>query len=200
MAKEDLERPFTGWVSELATSHTPRLAGVARREGLMADDALDAVQEAFHTFLGLPQARALVSDEEGSQALLSVLVRNAARNMRRRAFRARPHDALDDHLDLADDLPPADELVARAEEHVALLGCVSQLGEVQRNVVTLRMLEELSGEATAVRLGLTPGHVAVLLHRAKRDLAACVRGLGPAETAALSEGRSRPGRGRPRRS
>ncbi|MCG3195438.1 MAG: hypothetical protein DIJKHBIC_04721 [Thermoanaerobaculia bacterium] len=200
MAKEDLERPFTGWVSELARSHTPRLAGVARREGLLADDALDAVQEAFHTFLGLPQARALVADEEGSRALLSVLVRNAARNMRRRAFRARPHDALDDHLDLALDLPPADELIARAEEHATLLGCVSQLGEVQRNVVTLRMLEELSGEATAARLGLTPGHVAVLLHRAKRDLAACVRGPEPAQVAAPSGGRSGPGRGRARRS
>jgi DNA-directed RNA polymerase specialized sigma24 family protein len=66
--------------------------------------------------------------------------------------------------------------------------------------VTLRMLEELSGEVTAARLGLTPGHVAVLLHRSKRDLAACVRGLSPAEGAVPAGSRSRPGRGRPRRS
>lgn len=168
------DQAFTGWVSDLARVHAARLAGVARREGLTADDALDAVQEGFHTFLGLPQARALVSDEEGSRRLLSVLVKNAARNMRRRAFRSRPHESLDDHAELRDDLPPADELVARADDHVALLGCVSRLGEVKRNVVTLRMLEELSAEATAARLGLTPGHVAVLLHRAKRSLFDCV--------------------------
>ena len=64
------------------------------------------VQGASHPLLGLRRGRPLVSGEEGSQARLSVLVRNAARNMRRRAFRARPHDALDDHLDLADDPRP----------------------------------------------------------------------------------------------
>ena len=168
--------PFTGWVSDLAASHARPLAAVARREGLTQDDALDAVQEAFHTFLTLPQARTLVDDADGSRRLLSVLVRNAARNMRRRHFRARPHDDLSDHEGLAEESPSVDETLARAEDEVRLLGCVSKLTDLQRHVVTLRMLHELSGEATAARLGLTPGHVAVLLHRAKGALLQCVGG------------------------
>ena len=166
-----MEATFTGGVSELARHHTVALARVARGEGLTADDALDAVQDGFHTFLGLPVARQLVDAREDTQALMAVIVRNAARNMRRRHHRARPHDR---ELELEDPLPSADELVVRAVEHVRLLGCVSRLGEVQRRVVTMRMLEEATSTEVASALEITPGHVAVLLHRAKKELLACL--------------------------
>ncbi len=182
--------PFTGWVCELASRNARPLAAVARREGLSPDDALDAVQEAFHTFLTLPQARSLVDDREGSRRLLAVLVRNAARNMRRRHFRSRPHEDAAAHEEIPDDAPSVDETLSRAEEHVRLMGCVSKLGELQRHVVTLRMLDELSGEATAARLGLTAGHVAVLLHRAKEALLRCV---GEAAGAPLRRPRAKRG-------
>ena len=55
-----------------------------------------------------------------------------------------------------------------------MLGCVQQLGEVQRQVVTLRMLEELSGTEVARQLGLSPAHIAVVLHRAKEALRRCL--------------------------
>jgi len=174
---------FTGWVSDLARRHARGLAAVARREGLSSDDALDAVQEAFHTFLGLPQARELAEhqpdgpaghdDGADSQRLLAALVRNAARNMRRRHFRARPHQAYDDDR-AATAARRVDDLLAEAEDHIQLTGCVAKLGDLQRRVVTLRMLEELSGAEVAGELGLTPGHVAVLLHRAKNDLLRCM--------------------------
>lgn len=41
-------------------------------------------------------------------------------------------------------------------------------------VVTLRMLEEQPGDDVARALGISAGHVAVLLHRAKRALRACM--------------------------
>jgi RNA polymerase sigma-70 factor (ECF subfamily) len=164
---------FTGWVSDLARRHARDLAAVARREGLSSDDALDAVQEAFHSFLVIPQARMIVEDGDDSRKLLTVLVRNAARNMRRRHHRARPHDDVD-AVGLAGELPPVDEVLARAEEHVALLGCMHRLADIQRRVVSLRMLDELSGPEVATELGLTAGHVAVLLHRAKHDLLVCM--------------------------
>ena len=50
-----------------------------------------------------------------------------------------------------------------------------ELAEVQRAVVTLRMLDDVVGEDVARQLGLTPGHVAVLLHRAKGQLITCMR-------------------------
>jgi RNA polymerase sigma-70 factor (ECF subfamily) len=66
--------------------------------------------------------------------------------------------------------------MAAAEAHVLLRGCVARLGEIQRGVVTMRMLDGLSGEEAARALDLTPGHVAVLLHRAKRALQRCIAG------------------------
>jgi RNA polymerase sigma-70 factor (ECF subfamily) len=163
-------------VSDLARVHTRRLAAAARKEGLAPDDALDAVQEAFQTFLLLPGARALVDRPGEATAVLAVLVRNAARNMRRRHHRALPHEPVENEADLATDDISVDEAIERAEQHVRLLGCVNRLGEVQRQVVRLRMLEELSGLDTAKQLGLAPGRVAVLLHRAKRALLECMVG------------------------
>ncbi len=168
------EGSFVRWVSELARAHSRGLAAAARREGLGPEDALDAVQEAFRAFLLLPQARTLVEQPKDSASLLGVLVRNAARNMRRRHHRALPHDPLEDEPSLAADEVSVDEAIERAEQHVRLLGCVKRLAEMQRQVVRLRMLEELSGLETARQLGLEPGRVAVLLHRAKKALLACL--------------------------
>jgi len=165
---------FVRWVSELARVHSRGLAAAARKERLGPDDALDAVQEAFQTFLLLPQARSLVEEPKESASLLGVLVRNAARNMRRRHHRALPHDPLDDEPSLAADEVSVDEAIERAEEHVRLLGCVNRLAEMQRQVVRLRLLQELSGLETAEQLGLAPGRVAVLLHRAKKALLECL--------------------------
>ncbi len=165
---------FVRWVSELARVHSRGLAAVARKEGLPAEDALDAVQEAFQTFLLLPQARSLVEEPRDSASVLAGLVRNAARNMRRRHHRALPHAPLEDEPDLAADDVSVEEAIERAEEHVRLLGCVNHLAEMQRQVVRLRMLQELSGQETAEQLGLAPGRVAVLLHRAKKALLDCL--------------------------
>jgi RNA polymerase sigma-70 factor (ECF subfamily) len=166
---------FIGWVSDLARQHTRPLSAVARAEGLSSDDALDAVQEAFQTFLDLPAARTLVGDEQQSRRLLSAIVRNAARNMRRRAFRRLPHEELAD-AEIADDVPGVDELLSRADEELRLMGCVSRLSDIQQRVVRLRMLEEVSGTDVARELRLRADHVATLLYRAKKELFRCVTG------------------------
>jgi RNA polymerase sigma-70 factor (ECF subfamily) len=165
---------FLTWVGRLVHQHRVSLAGVARREGLTPEDAFDAVQEALHTFITLPEARPLVDDAEGSRKLLVTLTRNVARNRRRLHAVARPHDdaALDS---LAGTAASVEETIVAAEEHVRLEGCMLTLAEVPRAVVTLRMLEDLPGEDVARTLGLTPGHVAVLLHRAKASLLACMQ-------------------------
>ena len=175
---------FVGWISTLALTHARSLAAAAVREGLTRVEAIDAVQEAFTTLLALPQARELSLDDEGAARLMAVLVRNAARNMRRRRHRSSPHEPLGSATEIPADTPGVDALLAAAEEHVALLGCVSQLAEIQRLVVTMRVLEELSPEEVAGTLGLTPGHVAVLLHRAKRAVVDCMeRGRAEADCA-----------------
>jgi RNA polymerase sigma-70 factor, ECF subfamily len=52
--------------------HRGRLARIAQREGVRADDALDCVQDAFLSFFKLPQARLLVGLPEDSAKLLVV--------------------------------------------------------------------------------------------------------------------------------
>jgi RNA polymerase sigma-70 factor, ECF subfamily len=161
------------WVSGLARDHASRLAAVARREGLTAADALDIVQDAFHTLLARPDQEALRDRPEDAANILAAIVRNASRNARRKHHRAKPHVPIED--DLASELLPPDVVVERAETSEQLAGCMADLGEIHRSVVTLRILEELSGDEAATELGLTPNHVGVLLHRARKQLEQCMQ-------------------------
>ncbi|HVV50423.1 MAG TPA: sigma-70 family RNA polymerase sigma factor [Polyangia bacterium] len=167
--------PFLSWVGQLVHDHRGQLIAVARAEGLGPEDAFDAVQEAFGSFLTLPAARTLVDARDDSRNLLVAVTRNLARNRRRLAAVARPHDADPDRLAA---LPAPDrsveDLLAAAQDQVRLRGCVASLGDLQRAVVTLRMLDEIDGQDVAGALGITPGHVAVLLHRAKANLLTCM--------------------------
>jgi RNA polymerase sigma-70 factor (ECF subfamily) len=158
---------------QLAQTQRGVLAAVARNEGLTPEDAFDCVQEGLCTLIDLVQAGQLDRFSDPTP-VLSTIVRNAARNHRRRHFRSRPHDEID-ALELADqDLDVPDELMARGVEQMRLRACVSELCEIQRAVVTLRILEERPGEDVAQLLGITKNHAAVLLHRAKSSLRACM--------------------------
>lgn len=152
------------------------LAAVARAEGLAPEDALDAAQEAFFVLIARPDAAALLEAGDSElRPLLTTVVRNHARNQRRLHARSRPHRSDDEVVDaLPDSDASADALVAAAEERIRLIGCVRTLEKVQRAVVTLRMLDERPGEDVARELQIAPGHVAVLLHRAKKNLLACL--------------------------
>jgi RNA polymerase sigma-70 factor, ECF subfamily len=166
---------FLSWVGRLVHQHRGHLVRVARREGLGSEDAFDVVQEAFQTFLARPAARALVDAAEDARRSLITITRNAARNRRRLAAVARPHESQAALLaSLPAESASVEELLAAAEDEVRLRGCVQGLGDTQRTVVTLRMLDETDGENVARTLGITPTHVAVLLHRAKANLLACM--------------------------
>jgi RNA polymerase sigma factor (sigma-70 family) len=170
---------FLEWVTRLVHTHRGRLYRLARREGLREEDSLDCVQDAFHTFLLLPQARQLVESDDDSIKLLSVLVRNHARNRRRRHEIARPHDSGDETLAvLTAETLPVDELIAQAQGFALVIGCLDHLGKLQRAVASLRMLDEVGGEDVAAMLELPPSHVAVALHRAKQNLRSCMLSAG----------------------
>ena len=170
---------FLAWVTRLVHTHRGRLYGLARKEGLREEDSLDCVQDAFHTFLLLPQARQLVESNDDSIRLLSVLVRNHARNRRRKHAVARPHDSDDATVAVLEaEMPPVEEIVAQAQDFALMVGCLDHLGKLQRAVVSLRMLDEVAGEDVAAMLNLQPSHVAVLLHRAKQNLRSCMLSAG----------------------
>ncbi len=174
-ARSHATEGFFDWVTELVHANRAHLARLVRREGIRAEDALDCVQEAFLSFLGLPQARLLVGQPDDSARMLCVLARNIARNRRRRHDYARPHIVDDDIVgQIASDTDSADEIISRTEQHALALACLATLNEVQRAVVRLRLMDELPGENVARQLGISPGHLAVLLHRAKQALRHCV--------------------------
>lgn len=170
----------------IVRSHRGELSAVARGEGLTAEEALECVQDALCTYLSRdpeaprepPETNESAEQPLGAEQLaiatIKTMVRNAARNFRRRHRRLKPHETLDvDH----EPLTPAtvEDLVAHAEDVVRLRACVASLCSVQRAVVMLRLLEERSGEDAAAALGLTRGHVDVVVHRAKAALRVCMR-------------------------
>lgn len=162
------------WIAGLARTHAGRLAAIARREGAGAADALDVVQDAFHTLLARPDVAALRDRPEEAARLLAAITRNAARNLRRRHHLAKPHVDIDE-AGLSAPSPSPVEALDHAVTEAQLVGCMARLGDVHRHVVTLRVLEEVSGDEAARALGVTPGHVAVLLHRARKQLERCMR-------------------------
>lgn len=160
------------WVAGLARDHAGRLAAIARREGAGAADALDLVQDAFHTLLVREDLRDRPPEE--AVRVLSSIVRNAARNLRRRHHNARPHVDVDEAA-LTTSEPSPEDALAHAVTAAQVEGCMAQLGDAHRHVITLRVLEELSSDEAAAALGVTAGHVAVLLHRARKQLERCMQ-------------------------
>lgn len=169
----DPEEDFLDALNRVVREQRGDLARLARREGLGAEDALDSVHDAFCTFLELARRGELPDAIGEHPALLAGIVVNTARNKRRRHHLSRPHDAIDAVEPRGDGLS-TETLVAHAEECVRLRGCVDRLCKSQRTVVMMRLLEERPGEDVAAMLGLTRGHVDVLLHRAKASLLVCM--------------------------
>jgi RNA polymerase sigma-70 factor, ECF subfamily len=169
----DQDDPSDAWqaLSQLVRERRAALVRVAVREGLRPEEALECVQDALCTWLA--QRGAEVPAQATWIATLKHMVRNAARNGRRRHYRLRPHLPIDDSA-LADTQRGAELLLEAAETSLRLKVCVAQLREVERAVVTLRLLEEQSGEDVARTLGLSRSHVDVLVHRAKATLRVCM--------------------------
>jgi RNA polymerase sigma-70 factor (ECF subfamily) len=152
------------------------LVAAARDEGAGPEEALECVQDALCTWLRAEREGTLPSAPGARAAAAFTMVRNAARNARRRHHRKMPHVPVDEEgVSVRSEDADAEALLAVAEETVRLRACLASLCSVQRAVVTLRLLEERSGEDVAVALGLSRGHVDVLVHRAKASLRACMR-------------------------
>jgi RNA polymerase sigma-70 factor (ECF subfamily) len=141
------ELEFSQWVGALVRSHRGALVRAAMAEGLLAQEALDAVQDAFATFIQRREWRGLPRDTD---------------------------DAPTGNAEVDTAWRQLDELMVEAEEHLKLTGCIATLKEVQRTIVTARFFEGASGLEVADEMGITPGNVAVILHRAREQLRGCL--------------------------
>jgi len=160
-------------VAALVHAHRGRLLAYARRRGLDVEEALDAVQDSFITFLGLPEALAILQDELQSLKLLTVILRHNVQNQRRkRARHGRAHELLD-REEFRLDGPSSEHLITRAEELAHVNGCMEQMAHLEREVVMLSLLDDQPRERVGEVLGISTGHVRVLLHRAREHLRNC---------------------------
>lgn len=164
---------FLAWVAGLVHRHRTELLRYARRRGLEADDALDAVQDAFVTFLDLPGARGIARTGNDAVKLLTVLLRNHVSNRRRKTVRrAEGLERLGRERGERSAESSA-ELIARAEEYARVQGCILRMARLQRAVIELSLVDDEPHETIAKRLGVSVGHARVLLHRAREHVRHC---------------------------
>lgn len=164
---------FLQWVAELVHTHRQRLLAYARKRGLDAEDALDAVQESFVSFLRLPEARSMARDGDDALKLLTVLLRHNLQNLRRKTTRRRRVHVTFEVESLDSGWEDSATIIARAEELARVQGCILRMARLQRQVVLLSILDEQPREQVAETLGITEGYLRVLLHRARQHVRNC---------------------------
>jgi len=160
-------------VAALVHAHRARLLSYARRRGLDVEEALDAVQDSFITFLGLPEAQAIAQDQLHALKLLTVILRHNVQNQRRkRARHGHAHELMGDESAF-DEGPSSEHLIVHAEELARVTGCMLRMARLEREVVMLSLLDEQPREQVGAVLGISAGYVRVLLHRAREHLRHC---------------------------
>lgn len=165
--------------AQLVEDNTGRLLAVARRIVRNPEDANEAVQEAFL------QAFRAIGRFEGESKLSTWLHRitvNACL-LRLRHAKRHPEAAIDDLLPHFDetghrigtdaDADWPDDALDQLEKHQlgkVVREAIERLPENFRIVVTLRDIEGMSTEETAMALGIRPEAAKMRLHRARQAL------------------------------
>lgn len=190
--REHAPPDFLPWVATLVHRHRAELLRFARRRGLAAEDALDAVQDTFLVFLDLADARSIAHAGNDAVKLLTVLLRHQILNRRRKgARRAARLAELGRERDLAHE-DSSQELIEAAEEAARVRGCILRMAELQRAVIELSLVDGKPHEEIGKLLGITPGHARVLLHRAREHVRHCAYDERPAAPSAPAPRARRP--------
>ncbi|MEZ5289524.1 MAG: sigma-70 family RNA polymerase sigma factor [Vicinamibacterales bacterium] len=158
----------------LVARHQASVYRFARTLVARPADAEDVLQQ---TFLAAWTSAARFRAEASVRTWLFVIARNAAFSQRAREAR-RPETELPlDDLGMAAGWGSDDPETAAlaAERRAALASAFEALPPADREVLTLRDLEGLSGDETAAVLGVSLPAMKSRLHRARLGLAARVR-------------------------
>lgn len=138
-------------------------------------DADDVLQDAF---LAAWRARETLRDDGSPRAWVFAIARNAARRRAHRATREPATDA-DALLRLGVDAgwgaEDPEAVLGRVEDRESLRRAMDALSPDDREVLALRDLEGVSGEACAEALGISLEAMKSRLHRARLRLLAALR-------------------------
>ncbi len=102
--------------------------------------------------------------------LFQVVIHACRRRHRKRAGEPERHDALEAADAVASEQQGADERVAAGEMAAVLERALAAMDDEAREVLLLRDVEGLSGEETALALGIGLAAMKSRLHRARMDL------------------------------
>ena len=169
-----LEDHFLALVSE----NRQRILRVCRVYAWTSQDREDLYQEVlFQIWRALPK---LDRPAHANTWLYRIALNTAISFVRKDASRReRITPAVHENLDASSDQrrqPPPQSANARIDD---LYDAIAKLEKIDRAVMTL-FLEDMSYEQIAEVTGLTPGHVGVVLHRAKKKISASMKGEVPA--------------------
>ncbi len=155
-------------LGELYDLHVDRAYRHALRLAADRRDAEDAVAVAL---LELWRRRAAVRLVDGSPLpWLLATTTNALRNLQRSAARYRK---------LLETIPRAEHAASAEDDAFAddgVRSALATLGQIDRQLVALVLLEGFSGDEAAVALGLSPGAARTRLSRARTKLRSSLRG------------------------
>ncbi len=170
MTPEELDRFHAGderLFQRLVDDHSPRLMLVARAFARSEDEAREILQA---TWVRAYRKRRAFRGAGGVFGWLCAVCRTVALNrLRSGRRRTRLADAV--ARSAANPAPGSGGDPAEHEEiRRRLLRALAALGERQRQVVTLRLIEERSVAETAAALGVAEGTVKATLHQAVRAL------------------------------
>jgi RNA polymerase sigma-70 factor (ECF subfamily) len=181
LGRQAARQPTPGFLTRVAALvhvHRARLLAYARRHGLDAEEALDAVQDSFITFLGLPEAQSIAHDSLHSLKSLTVILRHQVQNQRRKRQRhGQAHELLGGER-VGVEVPSSEQLIVHAEELARVNGCMVRMAYLEREVVMLSLLDDQPRDRVGEVLGISAGYVRVLLHRAREHLRTCSDAAG----------------------
>ncbi len=159
-------------LATLVRAHHDRVYRFGLRVCRDGYDADDAVQEAFIKLARRPD----VVRDQGALSWLMTVIRNTCRRMlrpflRERAPLSRAQDAgAGADAELASRALDPQQALERWELVRAVHAAITSLDPPSREVLVLRDLEGLSGEATSAALGIPLATMKTRLHRARNQL------------------------------
>lgn len=146
----------------------------------LAHDEAEAEDVLQQTFVAAWRAAGELERDEARPWLLAIARREAGRVARRRGAQVERERALEELGEAAgfgDTAVTPEEHSARLEEADLLARALAALAPHEREILVLRELEGLTGEAVAGVLGITLAAEKARLHRARLALTAAVRSL-----------------------
>lgn len=150
---------------------SPSLFAFAYRAVRQREEAEDLVQDTWISALRT------VPSFEGRSSLRTWLVSILRRRIADRFRRERRSELLEEERFATDEHPPEDQIDAFEAAAVAAKA-MAGLTELERRAVTLCDVQDLDRDEASESLGVTRGHLRVLLHRGRHKLEASLKASG----------------------